>query len=255
MEFKTFAIVASKNKEAQEAQARLRERYSDVTPEEADIVVALGGDGFMLQTLHAFMEQGKPIFGMNRGSVGFLMNSYSDEDLLDRLANSEAIDLKPLKMTVEDIHGVQHHALAINEVALLRDTRFAAKIRIHVDGVTRMDEMICDGVLVATPAGSTAYNNAVHGPILPLDAELLAMTPISAFRPRHWRGALLPQNTKVVFEVLDAMQRRVRAGADFGEVRDAQSVTVEVNGTVAPRLLFDPEHNLEERIIKEQFVP
>jgi len=255
MEFKTFAIVASKAGEAQEAEARLKDRYPHVAPEKADVVVALGGDGFMLQTLHSFMERGTPIFGMNRGSVGFLMNTYSEDDLVERLAAAEAIDLTPLKMTVEDIHGVHHQALAINEVALLRDTRLAAKIRIHVDGVVRMDEMICDGVLVATPAGSTAYNNAVHGPILPLDAELLAMTPISAFRPRHWRGALLPRNAKVIFEVLDPLQRRVRAGADFGEVRDAQTVSVEVNGTVVPRLLFDPEHNLEERIIKEQFVP
>jgi len=255
MQFDRIAFAAATHDEARAAEARLKARYAHVPPEEADIVVALGGDGFMLQTLHAFMQKRTPIFGMNRGSVGFLMNTYEEDGLLERLARAEPINLRPLHMTVEDIEGRRHEALAINEVSLLRDTSFAAKIRIHVDGVTRMEEMICDGALVSTPAGSTAYNNAVHGPILPLGAELLALTPISAFRPRHWRGALLPQHAQVVFEVLDPKQRRVRAAADFNEVRDAQRITVEVNGTVSPTLLFDPEHNLEERIIKEQFVP
>jgi len=255
MKFDTVAIIAAAHGEAQAAGTRLRRRYAHVAPEEADIIVALGGDGFMLQTLHAFMERRKPIFGMNRGSLGFLMNSYGEDDLMDRLARAQPINLLPLSMIAEDIEGRTHRALAINEVALLRDTHFAAKIRIHVDGVVRMEEMICDGVLLSTPAGSTAYNNAVHGPILPLAAQLLALTPISAFRPRHWRGALLPQHAAVVFEVLDAGQRRVRAGADFSEVSDVARVTVTVNGTVAPTLLFDPEYNLEERIIKEQFVP
>ncbi len=255
MEFRNLAIVASQHEEAIQAEARLKDRYPNVAPEDADVIVALGGDGFMLQTMHRFMEKRTPIFGMNRGSVGFLMNSYEDDGLIERLARAEAIDLRPLRMTVEDIHGERHEVLAINEVALLRDTRFAAKIRIFVDGIRRMDEMICDGVLVSTPAGSTAYNNAVHGPILPLGAELLAMTPISAFRPRRWRGALLPQRAVVTFEVIDPGQRSVRAGADFTEVRDAVRVSVAVNGTVGPTILFDPEHNLEERIIKEQFVP
>lgn len=255
MQFNRIAFAAAAHEEARAAGTRLQARYPHVPPEEADIVVALGGDGFMLQTLHAFMARGTPIFGMNRGSVGFLMNTYEEDGLIERLTRSEPIKLRPLHMAVEDIHGDRHEALAINEVSLLRDTSFAAKIRILVDGVARMDGMICDGVLLSTPAGSTAYNNAVHGPILPLGAELLALTPISAFRPRHWRGALLPQHTRVVFEVLDARQRRVRAAADFNEVRDAQRITVEVNGTVSPTLLFDPEHNLEERIIKEQFVP
>jgi len=255
MDFKTIAIVASLHEEAQQAESRLKARYPIVPPEEADIVVALGGDGFMLQTLHEFMEPRTPIFGMNRGSVGFLMNTFTEDGLMERLERAEPIDLRPLRMTVEDIDGNTHKFLALNEVSLLRDTRFAAKIRIFVDGIMRMEEMICDGVLVATPAGSTAYNNAVHGPILPLNAELLALTPISAFRPRHWRGALLPQHAKVVFEVLDHDLRRVRAGADFSEVRDVVKVTVEVNGTIGPQILFDPEHNLEERIIKEQFLP
>ena len=255
MKFDRIAFAAATHDEAQAAEARLKARYTHVPPEEADIVVALGGDGFMLQSLHAFMQKRTPIFGMNRGSVGFLMNSYEEDGLMERLGRAEPINLRPLHMTVEDIEGNRYEALAINEVSLLRDTSFAAKIRIHVDGVMRMEEMICDGVLVSTPAGSTAYNNAVHGPILPLGAELLALTPISAFRPRHWRGALLPQHAKVTFDVLDARQRRVRAGADFNEVRDVRHVTVEVNGTVSPTLLFDPEHNLEERIIKEQFVP
>jgi len=255
MIFDTIAITAARHDEAQAAEARLKARYAHVPPEDAGVIVALGGDGFMLQTLHAFMEKGTPIFGMNRGSVGFLMNSYAEDGLVERLARAEPINLSPLHMTAEDIHGRHHQALAINEVALLRETAFAAKIRIHIDGVTRMEEMICDGVLVSTPAGSTAYNNAVHGPILPLGAELLALTPISAFRPRRWRGALLPQHARVAIDVLDAEQRRVRAGADFNEVRDVRRVSIEVNGTVSPTLMFDPEHNLEERIIKEQFVP
>ncbi|MCG8509863.1 MAG: NAD kinase [Rhodospirillales bacterium] len=253
MEFKTFAVVASKHEEAQKAEAEIKAKYEHVPPEEADIVVALGGDGFMLQTLHSFMEQRKPIFGMNRGSVGFLMNQYESCDLRDRLARADAIDLKPVRMTVIDTSGVRHEALGINEVSVLRDTRFAAKIRIHVDGIVRMDEMICDGVLVSTPAGSTAYNNAVHGPILPLDAELLALTPISAFRPRNWRGALLPNSAAVRFEVLQHEKRPVSAVADSTEVRDIVRVDVVEDRRRAALILFDPEHNLEERILNEQF--
>ncbi len=255
MEFKTFAILASDHDEAKAAESRLKKRYPHVAPEEADLIVALGGDGFMLQTLHAFMARKTPIYGLNRGSVGFLMNEYEDDRLLERLAAAEPIDLHPLRMTACDMEGVSHQALAINEVSLLRSSRFAAKIRVHVDGVLRMDEVICDGVLVATPAGSTAYNNAVHGPILPLGADLLALTPISAFRPRRWRGALLPQHTTVVFEVIDPEPRRVAASADYTEVRDVVRVEVREDRSVGPTLLFDPEHNLEERIIKEQFLP
>jgi NAD+ kinase len=255
MEYRTVAFHAANQPEALDAETRLKERYDHVAPDEADIIVALGGDGFMLQTLHQFMDRQTPIFGMNRGSVGFLMNQYHEENLPDRLARAESIFLHPLRMTAIDVEGSGHTALAINEVSLLRSTRFAAKIKVDLDNVTRIEEMICDGVLVATPAGSTAYNIAVHGPILPLGAELLALTPISAFRPRRWRGALLPQNAEVTFEVLDAGHRPVSASADFTEIRKVTRVTVRADHSVTPTILFDPEHNLEERIVKEQFLP
>jgi NAD+ kinase len=251
-----IAFTAStKLEEARDAEKRLKERYGHVPPEEADVIVALGGDGFMLRTLHQFMERPTPIFGMNRGSVGFLMNAYSEDGLMERLANAKPIDLHPLKMNAVDVDGVEHQALAINEVALLRQTRQAAKIRIQVDDVIRMEELICDGVMVATPAGSTAYNLSVHGPILPLGAGLLALTPISAFRPRQWRGALLPETATVTFHVLDSADRPVSAVADYTEVRRINRVSVSVETGLSPRLLFDPEHNLEERIFKEQFLP
>ncbi len=210
-----IAFTASKSlEEAKEAEKRLKARYGHVSPEEAHVIVALGGDGFMLRSLHRFMERPAPIFGMNRGSVGFLMNAYSEDGLVERLERAEPIVLHPIKMKAWDIDGAEHEALAINEVSLLRQTRLAAKIRIQVDGIVRMEELICDGVMVATPAGSTAYNLSVHGPILPLGAGLLALTPISAFRPRQWRGALLPKSATVTFHVLDAAERLVSAVAD-----------------------------------------
>lgn len=255
MQFETIAFVASEQPPAQKALATLKARYGHVKPEKADIVVALGGDGFMLRAIHQFLDIGVPIYGMNRGSVGFLMNAYQEDDLLERLAEAEAIGLRTLHMTAETLDGETEEALAVNEVSLLRETRMAAKIRILVDGVERMPELICDGALVATPAGSTAYNNAVYGTILPLGAELLALTPISAFRPRRWRGALLPHDVTVTFEILDADDRRVHAVADHVEVRDVTRVEVREDDSVFPTLLFDPEHNLEERIIKEQFLP
>ncbi len=255
MQFNTIAFVAARQAEAKAAEAALKARYEHVDPNEADIVIALGGDGFMLRTLHLFMERGVPIYGMNRGLVGFLLNEYAEDDLLQRLSDSEPIDLRPLRMSAETITGETVKALAINEVSLLRETRLAAKVRILVDGVERMPKLICDGALVATPAGSTAYNNAVYGTILPLGADLVALTPISAFRPRRWRGALLPHDVTVTFEIIDPEERPVSAVADHVEVRDVIRVNVCEDSTLGPTLLFDPEHNLEERIIKEQFLP
>jgi NAD+ kinase len=237
---------------AQEALAELRARYGDVGPDGADIVVALGGDGFMLQTLHAFTGKAKPIYGMNRGTVGFLMNEYHQADLLERLAAAEAAVIYPLKMTAHTQSGAVE-ARAFNEVSLLRETRQAAKIRILVDGKPRILELICDGVLVATPAGSTAYNLSAHGPILPIDADLLALTPISAFRPRRWRGALLPHRAKVRFEIQESGKRPVSAVADDFEVRDVTAVDVAEDRSISMTMLYDAGHNLDERILAEQF--
>lgn len=255
MEFRTVAFVAARQSQAQMAAERLRARYSAVPPEEADVIVALGGDGFMLRALHRFMDPPIPIFGMNRGSVGFLMNTYDEDRLIERLIASQPIVLHPLRMVATDSGGVEHEALAINEVSLLRETRLAAKLRIAVDGVVRLDEVICDGVLVATPAGSTAYNLSAYGPIIPLGAGVLALTPISAFRPRRWRGALLPHGAIVTFEVRNPRMRLVSAVADYTEVREVAKVTVREDRTLGPKILFDPEHNLEERIVREQFLP
>lgn len=255
MKFDKIAIVADDHPPAMQALATLQRSYSSVAPEEADVIVALGGDGFMLNTVHRFMRRNKPIYGMNLGSVGFLMNGYDPEGLPNRLERAEAIALRPLHMSALTTDGTEHTALAINEVSLLRAVRYAAKIRIKVDDVVRLEELICDGVLLATPAGSTAYNLSAYGPIIPLGTGLLALTPISAFRPRRWRGALLPHNSVITFEVLDPGIRPVSAVADFTEVRDVARVVVRETTEVRPTLLFDPEHNLEERILKEQFAP
>ncbi len=254
MDFNSLSIVADDHAEAARALERLSERYPAADAEQADLIVAIGGDGFMLSTLHRFMEKQVPIFGMNLGSVGFLMNEYREEGLLERLRKAEAIELQPLHMSATTADGEKHEALAINEVSLLRETRLAAKVRIKLDGVVRLEELICDGVLVCTPAGSTAYNLSARGPIIPLGAGLLGLTPISAFRPRHWRGALLPQNAVVTFEILDHELRPASAVADFTEIRDVVSVEVRATTSPAPTLVFDPEHNLEERILTEQFV-
>lgn len=249
----TIAFVASDQDEAQAALRRLRARYPNTPPDEADVVIALGGDGFMLHTLHRFMRRRTPIYGLNRGSVGFLMNEFAEDGLIERLDRAEAIELTPLRMQAVDVHGAAHEALAINEVSLLRETRQTARVRILVDGVERMPEMTGDGVLLATPAGSTAYNVSVNGPILPLGAEVLALTPISVFRPRQWRGAVLPRTATVTFEILDPVNRPVAAVADNTEVREVARVTVHEERGAGPVLLFDPEHNLAERVIKEQF--
>lgn len=255
MKYKTIGFVAARNAEAQDALARLSERYDHVPPEKSDVVVALGGDGFMLRALHAAMDRRAPVYGMNRGSVGFLMNAYDEENLPERLENAQAADLHPLRMIAIDTNGERHEALAINEVSMLRETRLAAKIRIKVDSIERMSELICDGVLVATPAGSTAYNASAHGPIVPIGAELLALTPISAYRPRRWRGALLPQRAAVEVDILNHDERLVSAVADYTEVRNVKRVTISQDRSKTTTLLFDPEHNLEERIVKEQFLP
>jgi NAD+ kinase len=252
-----IAFVAAESEPAQQARCRLIDLYNAQTipPEEADVVVALGGDGFMLQTLHRFMGTGTPIFGMNRGSVGFLLNDYREDLLIDRLKAATPVTLYPLRMRAVTVDGQKEEALAVNEVSLLRQTRQTAKIRIKVDGIERLPELTCDGVLVSTPAGSTAYNLSAHGPIIPLGAQLLALTPISAFRPRRWRGALLPHTATVRFEILEADKRPVSATADHIEVRDVTSVDVCEDRSVSMTLLFDPEHNLEERVLKEQFAP
>ena len=250
-----FAIVAADSDEAQEAKVRLSHRYGSVSPKDADVIVALGGDGFMLETAHEHLGSGKAVYGMNRGTVGFLMNGYDEENLEERLATAEQVKLHPLRMHATTIGGQSVDALAINEVSLLRESRQAAKIRIFVDGVQRLDDLICDGILLSTPAGSTAYNLSAHGPIIPIGTPLLAMTPISAFRPRRWRGALLPHKAAVRFDILDAKKRPVSATADYTEVRDVASVEIYEDRKETVELLFDPEHNLEERILREQFLP
>lgn len=249
-----FALVATDSAEARAAETRLKARYATVPPEQADIIVALGGDGFMLETLHRFIARGCPIYGMNCGTIGFLMNLYDEDDLPRRLAKAEMAELYPLRMKAEAEDGTRHEGLAINEVSLFRQRHQAARIRITVDGVVRLEELVCDGVLVATPAGSTAYNLSAHGPIVPIGSPLLALTPISAFRPRRWRGALLPDKAKLAFDVLDPEKRPVGATADYTEVRNVRRVEVSADHSQHLKLLFDPEHNLEERIVKEQFI-
>jgi NAD+ kinase len=238
--------------DAADALAQLRARHADVGPDAADIVIALGGDGFMLQTLHGFIGRNKPIYGMNLGSVGFLMNEYSADDLIARLKAAERAVVHPLRMEAHTDKGITT-ALAFNEVSLLRETRQAAKLRILVDEKPRIAELICDGALVSTPAGSTAYNLSAHGPILPIDAELLALTPISAFRPRRWRGALLSHRARVRFEILEAQKRPVSAVADDFEVRDVRAVDVVEERDITMTMLYDAGHNLDERILTEQF--
>lgn len=248
-----LAFLPAASEAAQEAARGLRARYGDVQPEQAEVLVALGGDGAMLETQHRFLGRNIPVYGMNCGSVGFLMNEFRADGLPERVAAAQASVLHPLRMEVTGADGRTHVALAINEVSLLRETRQAAKIRILVDGRERLAELICDGVLVATPAGSTAYNLSAHGPIVPLGANLLPLTPISAFRPRRWRGALLPSDARVRFEVLEAEKRPVAAVADYVEVREVLSVDVREDREVSLTLLFDPDHGLSERIIAEQF--
>jgi NAD+ kinase len=248
-----FHFVASESPEAKAVLLRLRERHGDAGPANASVVVALGGDGFMLQTLHAFLGKGVPIYGMNFGSVGFLMNELHEADLPQRLAAATAAQVHPLLMTAHTARG-KIEAIAFNEVSLLRETRQAAKLRIVLDGKTRLNELICDGILVSTPAGSTAYNLSAHGPILPIDSALLAMTPLSAFRPRRWRGALLPHQAQIRFDILEPEKRPVSATADAHEVRDVIRVDVAEDHGTTMTMLFDDGHSLDERILAEQFL-
>lgn len=249
----TLAFIASPTDDAQVAREALENRYGSHDLKTADCVVALGGDGLMLQTLHRFMNSGKPIYGMNRGSVGFLMNDYDESGLMERIRKAVTTELHPLVMEATDMSGHEHAALAINEVSLLRQTYQAAKLKISVDDRVRMEELVCDGVLVATPAGSTAYNLSAHGPILPIEAQLLALTPISAFRPRRWRGALLPNRARVQIDVLEADKRPVSAAADHTEIRHVTRVKVHEDPKNSSLIAFDDGHGWDERILSEMF--
>ncbi|MEZ5464575.1 MAG: NAD kinase [Lysobacteraceae bacterium] len=248
-----LAFVASRSDEAQQARNRLLEAHDDCAPEDADVIVSLGGDGFMLHTLHRYGELGRPVYGMKLGTVGFLMNQYRPESLSQRIAAAHPATLHPLRMSAISESGNRAEALAYNEVSLLRQTKQTARIRVSLNGSVRLPELVADGVMVSTPAGSTAYNLSAHGPILPLDSATLALTPISPFRPRRWRGAILRAATEVTLEVLDPDKRPVSATADSTEIRDVVEVRIREDDGHAVTLLFDPEHNLEERILSEQF--
>lgn len=248
-----IAFLASRAPVAQTARATLIGRYGDIDPEEADVIVALGGDGFMLATLHGTQHLPAPVYGMNRGTIGFLMNEYSESDLIERLIAAEEAVINPLRMTAIHEGGGEASALAINEVSLLRAGPQAAKLQITVDGRLRMQELVCDGALVATPAGSTAYNYSAHGPILPIGSDVLALTAMAAYRPRRWRGALLPKSAVVQFDVLEPEKRPVMADADGNSYRDVRRVEIRSEPDVIHRILFDPGHGLEERLIREQF--
>ena len=251
--FERIAFVAADTEEGSQARDRLALRYGNIAPEQADVVVALGGDGLMLQTLHRHLNDRVPIYGMNRGSLGFLMNNYDETGLVERLQQAEISIIHPLRMVAVDSTGTSHEALAINEVSLFRQTHQAAKLQISIDGHVRMPELICDGTLVATPAGSTAYNLSVNGPILPLGAPLLALTPISAFRPRRWRGAVLPNAARIKIEVLEPDKRPVNAVANHREFRGIREVTIREMPEIDIMLMFDRGHALGERVLSEQF--
>ena len=251
--FEQICFVAADTPDAKHAEGRLASLYGNAAAEDADVIVALGGDGLMLQTLRRYLRARLPIYGMNLGSVGFLMNEFREDDLLGRISRAEGSRIHPLTMSARDTSGGIHKDLAFNEVSLFRQTYQAAKLRISIDGTVRMEELVCDGILVATPAGSTAYNLSAHGPILPINAPLLALTPISPFRPRRWRGALLPRAAHIRFDVLDAEKRPLSAVADHAEFRDVLQVDVAENPSLELLMLFDPGHNLDERILSEQF--
>lgn len=248
-----FAFVASETNVAQQARRKLADKYGDVAPGESDVIVALGGDGFMLRTLHAYHDLHVPVYGMKLGRVGFLMNKHRQPDLVERIERAHTAVLYPLEMHATCARGSKTMAIAFNEVSLLRQSNQAAHVEVQLNQTVKLANLVCDGILISTPAGSTAYNLSAHGPILPLDANVLALTPISPFRPRRWRGAILPHLTEVGLRVLDPGKRPVSATADFHEVRDVRSVTVRQSQGKGVRLLFDPEHNLEQRILDEQF--
>lgn len=249
-----LSFFASETEEAQKALTALKKEYGDVDIKEADIAIVLGGDGTMLETLHEVYNSDLPVYGMNCGSVGFLLNPFRPENLMLRLQEAQSVNIFPLHMKAIDKQGREYKAIAFNEVSLLRQTRQAAKLRISVDNIERIPELVCDGILVSTPAGSTAYNLSAHGPIIPLSANVLALTPISAFRPRRWRGALLPYHLHIKIDILRSQKRPVSVTADSTEFRDIQSVEIHQSDTNGCTLLFDPDHNLEERILKEQFI-
>jgi NAD+ kinase len=251
--FRSLSFIASNTEEAQASRQELIRVYGDTDPRDADVIVALGGDGFMLQTLHDTMNSGKLIYGMNRGSVGFLMNDYAIDGLPERIAEAVENDFHPLQMNTENADGSTSFALAINEVSLLRQSYQAAKLRVTIDGQVRLEELICDGLMVATPVGSTAYNLSAHGPILPLEAPLLALTPVSAFRPRRWRGALLPNKVTVVLEVLEPEKRPVNAVADHSEVKSVLRVEIRQSEDTTAHILSDPDRSWSDRILAEQF--
>ncbi len=258
MKYKKIAIIADDSPKAQETAARLKYLYDflnrDIKPEKADCVVVLGGDGFMLHSLHRLMDYDIPVFGMNAGTIGFLLNSYNEKDLLERIETAEEATLHPLEMIATCVDGTKHLKLAVNEISLLRETAQAAKIRVSVDNKVQLEEMICDGVIVSTPAGSTAYNFSANGPVVPLNSNLLALTPISVFRPRRWRGALLPSNKVISLDILEVAKRPVSAVADFYEIRDVVEVHIREERKKTMRILFDSHNSLHERIIKEQFI-
>ena len=251
--YERVAFVASPTPEAEKAALALAKRYGNVALDTADVVVALGGDGLMLQTLHRFMTNPKPIYGMHRGTVGFLMNDFSEDGIMERLAAAQTTIIHPLVMHAIDSGGQTHTHRAINEVSLFRQAYQAAKLRILIDGKERLAELAADGILVATPAGSTAYNLSVQGPIIPVGSPLLALTPISPFRPRRWRGALLPDSAQVTVEVIEADKRPVAAVADHDEVRSVRRVDIRLDRGISMHMLFDPGHSLDERILREQF--
>ena len=246
-------FLASSNNEAIEQKKILEDRYGTNSLDNADVIVVLGGDGFMLEAIKSHMSHNLPLFGLNYGSIGFLMNASNKDDLIQRINLSQSIVIAPLSMKVKSFDGNSHEAIAINEVSLLRETHQASKIKISIDDKVRLDELICDGILISTPSGSTAYNLSAHGPILPINADVLALTPISAFRPRRWKGAILNNRSEVRFEVIDGKKRPVSAVADSTEFRDIESVTVKQDNENSIQLLFDEQHSFEERILNEQF--
>lgn len=249
-----LAFLASQHAGSQTALEQLSQDYPPHAPDQADVLVVLGGDGFMLHTLHEHVASKLPVFGMRMGDVGFLMNRYQSKGLIERIENAREVTLNPLVMHAQGVDGQSHRAQAINEVALLRQTNQAAHIKVMVNGQARLDKLVADGVLVSTAAGSTAYNLSAHGPIVPLGTEAVVLTPISPFRPRRWQGAILPSHTKIEFDVINPDRRPVSVTADYDEFRDINRVVVEQDPTTSHRLLFDPEHSLEERIINEQFL-
>ena len=246
-------FLASNNVDAQKKKEILEKKFGSNSADNADVIIVLGGDGFMLEAIKNQMDKNLPLFGLNYGSVGFLMNAVNDEDLIQRLDSSQSIKIKPLSMIAKTTDGSEHSAIAINEVSLLRETHQAAKIKISIDKNIRLEELVCDGVLLSTPSGSTAYNLSAHGPILPINADVLALTPISAFRPRRWKGAILNSNSEVKFEIIDNKKRPVSVVADSTEFRDITSVTIKQDSQKSVQLLFDAQHSFEERILNEQF--